>query len=95
MSVFFTTIMLLFPFGMMLFFLIQSRIGDDQKRERREFAEAKPHLEEYLRLSSAYQDYYSTRSLVEKVEKSRPGGGMTEEQKKSFLRKCGLGTTHV
>lgn len=92
MSVFLTTIMLLCPFGLMLFFLIQSRIGDEQKRERLQFVEANPHLEVYLRKIPAYQDYYSTRPPLEKV---RHTGGMTEEQKKSSLRNCGLGTMHV
>lgn len=92
MSFFLTTIMMLLPIGLILFFLIQSRIGDEQKRERCQFAEANPHLEEYLRRSPAYEYYYSTRPPVEKVQ---PTGGMTEEQKKSSLRKCGLGTTHA
>lgn len=92
MSDVFTIIMLLSPFCLMMFFLIQSRIGDEQKRERHQFAEANPHLEAYLRRTPAYQDYYSTRPPVEKVKHA---GGMTDEQKKSSLRKCGPDILHA
>lgn len=88
MSAFFITIMLLSPFGLIMFFLLQARIGDEQKMERQLFAEAHPHLEAYLRRSPAYQEFYSSRPVKRVVY----AGGMTEEQKKSSLKKCGPDT---
>ena len=87
-----TTIMFLSSFfGFILFYLIQSRIGEEQERERHQFAEANPHLEAYLRRCPAYQNFYSNRPL----KKVTYTGGMTEEQKKSSLKKCGPDTTLV
>ena len=90
MSEFFTTITILLPFGLLLFYHIQSRIGDEQKMQRIRFAKENPHLEFYLRMSPLYQDYYSTRPKTIEIKRM---GGMTDEQKKNSLRKCGQDTT--
>lgn len=82
MSVFLTTIILLFPLVLILFFILQSKIGKEQEKERYKFADENPHLEEYLRRSPIYQNYYSTRPQMEKVRNS---GGMTEEQRKKLI----------
>jgi len=74
--------MFLSPLVLILFFLLQSKIGKEQEKDRYKFAEENPHLEEYLRQSPLYQDYYSTRPQMEKVRNS---GGLTEEQKKKLL----------
>lgn len=92
MSSFIFTVMILLPFGFILFFLLQSRIGDEQKRERQRFVEENPHLEMYLRRCPAYVDYYQSRPPLETPKCS---GGMTEAQKKSSLKKCGQDTTLV
>lgn len=82
MSEFLTTIMFLSPVVLILFFMLQSKIGKEQKKERYKFVEENPHLEEYLRRSPIYQNYYSTRPQMEKVRNS---GGMTDEQRKKLI----------
>ncbi len=92
MSPFIFTVMILLPFGFILFYLIQSRIGDEQKRERRRFVEQNSHLEMYLKLCPTYAGFYLKRPPLQTSECL---GGMTETQKKNSLRKCGPATTLV
>ena len=83
MSEFLTTIMFLSPLVLILFFLLQSKIGKEQEEDQyKKFAEENPHLAEYLKRSPKYQDYYSKCPQMEKVSHS---GGMTEEQKEKLL----------
>jgi hypothetical protein len=88
---FFTTLFILLPIGGFLFYQIQSRIGEEQMLTRKKFAENNPHLEIYLKRSPAYQQVYSSRPTIVNAPYKNIGG-MSDEQKKNLLMKCGQNT---